>query len=44
VPARFEDPRFTYNGGPERWGDDRFYDQWRDQMRRHIVAIAAALR
>lgn len=33
---------FTYNGGPERWGDDWFYDQWRGQMRRHIVAIATA--
>jgi hypothetical protein len=35
---------FTYNGGPERWGDDWFYDQWRDRMRRHIVAISTAMR
>jgi hypothetical protein len=34
---------FTYNGGPERWGDDGFYDQWRDRMRRHIAALAEAL-
>ena len=30
---------FTYNGGPERWGDDWFYDRWRSGLRRHILAI-----
>jgi hypothetical protein len=37
---------FTYNGGPERWGDDGFYDRWRAELRRHSLAIqkAAGLR
>lgn len=30
---------FTYNGGPERWGDDWFYDHWRAGLRKHILAI-----
>ena len=34
---------FTYNGGPERWGDDWFYDHWRSLLRRHIVAITDRL-
>jgi len=33
---------FTYNGGPERWGDDWFYDRWRGEMRNHILAIQKA--
>jgi hypothetical protein len=33
---------FTYNGGPERWGDDWFYDRWRAELRRHTLAIAKA--
>jgi hypothetical protein len=28
-----------YNGTPTSWGDDRFYDQWRADMRKHIIAI-----
>jgi hypothetical protein len=35
---------FTYNGGPERWGDDWFYDHWRAELRRHILAIQGRLR
>ena len=34
---------FTYNGGPERWGDDWFYDHWRARMRQHTLAILSAL-
>jgi hypothetical protein len=34
---------FTYNGGPERWGDDWFYDHWRSELRRHALEIQAAL-
>ena len=34
---------FTYNGGPERWGDDWFYDHWRTQLRKHILAIQGRL-
>ena len=34
---------FTYNGGPERWGDDWFYDRWRTRMRQHTAAILKAL-
>jgi hypothetical protein len=30
---------FTYNGGPERWGDDWFYDRWRAELRRHILNL-----
>jgi hypothetical protein len=35
---------FTYNGGPERWGDDWFYDRWRTTMRTHIGALTRALK
>ena len=28
-----------YNGTPSDWGDDRFYDHWRAQMRRHTLNI-----
>ncbi len=35
---------FTYNGGPERWGDDWFYDHWRSGLRKHILAIEQRLR
>jgi hypothetical protein len=35
---------FTYNGGPERWGDDWFYDRWRTGMRVHALAILKASR
>ena len=34
---------FTYNGGPERWGDDWFYDRWRGEMRNHTLAILKAM-
>ncbi|HYF49215.1 MAG TPA: hypothetical protein VEJ63_07410, partial [Planctomycetota bacterium] len=34
---------FTYNGSPEVWGDDWFYDRWRSEMRRHTLAINAKL-
>jgi hypothetical protein len=34
----------VYNGSPEEWGDDGFYDRWRGEMRRHALAIAARLR
>jgi len=34
----------VYNGMPEEWGDDWFYDGWRSQMRRHALAITARLR
>jgi hypothetical protein len=34
---------FTYNGGPERWGDDWFYDRWRSEMRNHTLAILKAM-
>jgi hypothetical protein len=34
---------FTYNGGPERWGDDWFYDRWRTGLRTHALAIQRAL-
>jgi hypothetical protein len=30
---------FTYNGGPERWGDDWFYDRWRAELRRHALTL-----
>jgi hypothetical protein len=33
---------FTYNGGPERWGDDWFYDRWRTELRRHALAVVRA--
>ena len=33
---------FTYNGGPERWGDDWFYDRWRTALRNHTLAILKA--
>ena len=33
---------FTYNGGPERWGDDWFYERWRSELRRHTLAILKA--
>ena len=29
---------FTYNGGPERWGDDWFYERWRTGLRTHALA------
>jgi hypothetical protein len=35
---------FTYNGGPERWGDDWFYDRWRTGLRNHALAILKASR
>jgi hypothetical protein len=35
---------FTYNGGPERWGDDWFYDRFRAELRTHIVALLKALK
>ncbi len=35
---------FTYNGGPERWGDDWFYDRWRTGLRTHALAILKALK
>jgi hypothetical protein len=35
---------FTYNGGPERWGDDWFYDRWRTGLRTHALAILKASR
>ena len=38
-----ETESFTYNGGPERWGDDWFYDQWRSLLRKHIAAITVAM-
>lgn len=31
---------FTYNGGPERWGDDH----WRAELRKHILAVQERLR
>jgi hypothetical protein len=34
---------FTYNGGPERWGDDWFYDRFRTELRTHIVALLKVL-
>jgi hypothetical protein len=34
---------FTYNGGPERWGDDWFYDRWRTGLRNHALAIQKVL-
>lgn len=34
---------FTYNGGPERWGDDWFYERWRGTLRSHIAALAKVL-
>jgi hypothetical protein len=34
---------FTYNGGPERWGDDWFYERWRTELRNHATAIQKAL-
>ncbi len=34
---------FTYNGGPERWGDDWFYERWRTALRNHTLAILARL-
>jgi hypothetical protein len=34
---------FTYNGGPERWGDDWFYDRWRTTLRTHIAALSKVL-
>ena len=34
---------FTYNGGPERWGDDWFYERWRTGLRTHALAIQKAL-
>lgn len=34
---------FTYNGGPERWGDDWFYDRWRTTLRTHIGALTRVL-
>ena len=33
----------VYNGTPEEWGDDWFYDGWRSRMRRLAVAINAQL-
>ena len=39
-----ETESFTYNGGPERWGDDWFYDHWRAELRKHILAIQGRLR
>jgi hypothetical protein len=35
---------FTYNGGPERWGDDWFYDRWRAELRGHALAILKGTR
>jgi hypothetical protein len=34
---------FTYNGGPERWGDDWFYERWRAGLRNHALSIKRAL-
>ncbi|HVE42609.1 MAG TPA: hypothetical protein VNM14_22205 [Planctomycetota bacterium] len=34
---------FTYNGGPERWGDDWFYERWRTGLRNHALAIQKVL-
>jgi len=34
---------FTYNGGPERWGDDWFYERWRAGLRNHSLALLKAL-
>jgi hypothetical protein len=34
----------VYNGSPEEWGDDGFYDRWRGEMRRHALAIAERLK
>ncbi len=34
----------VYNGMPEEWGDDWFYEDWRCRMRRHALAIMAHLR
>ena len=34
---------FTYNGGPERWGDDWFYKRWRAGLRHHALSIKRAL-
>ncbi len=34
---------FTYNGGPERWGDDWVYDRFRTTLRTHIAALLRVL-
>ena len=29
-----------YNGVPQDWGYDRFYDDWRAKMKEYIVQLA----